>query len=578
MSASNLPLKKLPIGVEFFRKFFTDDYYLVDKTGFIVELLQDKGEVNLFTRPRRFGKSLNMDMLKTFFEIGTDTSLFEGLKVSEDFSVEQSGKKELCEQYMGKFPVISISLKSVDGLTFESALQSLKELIWGEARRFPFLAESDRLDEADQDRYASLVELAPDGTSAMSMASVELSLKQLCNLLAKHYGTKPILLIDEYDVPLDKAFQAGYYDEMISLIRNFLGNALKTNPDLNFAVLTGCLRISKESIFTGLNNLKVHTITDTSYQQYFGFTDDEVREMLEYYGLSDQYDTVKEWYDGYRFGETSVYCPWDVINFCYDARKSKQIYPKNYWANTSGNALVRRFIDKATALTKRELEQLVAGKPVTKQISQELTYPELDKNIENLWSVLFTTGYLTQQGTSDGRRYELVIPNMEIRELFVTQIQEWFRDTVSEDRSTIADFCAAFPAGDTEKIEKQLNAYLWKSISIRDTAVRLPFRENFYHGILLGILQYKDDWIVLSNAESGTGYSDILVETPEQIGVVLELKYAEDGNLQAYCEEALQQIEEKQYDATLLDDGMETIIKYGLAFYKKKCKVMIKNQ
>jgi hypothetical protein len=348
-----------------------------------------------------------------------------------------------------------------------------------------------------------------------------------------------------------------------------------TNPDLNFAVLTGCLRISKESIFTGLNNLKVYTITDTSYAEYFGFTDDEVKEMLEYYGLSDRYDMVREWYDGYQFGEIHVYCPWDVINFCFDARNTKQLYPINYWANTSGNGLIRLFIDKATALTKRELEKLVAGESVTKRISQELTYPELDKNIDNLWSVLFTTGYLTQRGTSDGRSYELVIPNMEIRELFVTQIQEWFKDTVSEDHNTLAGFCAAFPAGDMEKIENQLNAYLWKSISIRDTSTRLPYRENFYHGILLGILQYEDNWIVLSNAESGIGYSDILIETPQGIGIVLELKYAEDGNLQVHCEEALRQIEEKQYDATLIDDGMENILKYGISFYKKKCKVLL---
>jgi hypothetical protein len=441
--------------------------------------------------------------------------------------------------------------------------------------RFSFLKESDRLNEEDKDWYKFLIKLDENGSASMPVDVLEVSLQQLCKLLTKHYGIKPILIIDEYDVPLDKAYQAGYYDEMISLIRNILGNALKTNSDLNFAVLTGCLRISKESIFTGLNNLKVYTITDTSYAEYFGFTDDEVKAILEYYGLSDRYDMVKEWYDGYQFGEINVYCPWDVINFCFDARKTKQLYPINYWANTSGNGLVRLFIDKATALTKRELEKLVAGESVTKRISQELTYPELDKNIDNIWSVLFTTGYLTQRGTSDGRSYELVIPNMEIRELFVTQIQEWFKDAVSEDHNTLAGFCAAFPAGDMEKIENQLNAYLWKSISIRDTSVRLPYRENFYHGILLGILQYEDNWIVLSNAESGTGYSDILIETPEGIGIVLELKYAEDGNLQAHCEEALRQIEEKQYDATLIDDGMETILKYGISFYKKKCKVLL---
>jgi hypothetical protein len=563
-----LTLKKLPLGIEFFSEFFTDDYYYVDKTEFIAALLQNKGKVNLVTRPRRFGKSLNMDMLKTFFEIGTDASLFEDLKISQ--------KKELCEQYMGKFPVVSVTLKSAAGLTFESACSSLKNVIWNEAMRFSFLKESDRLNEEDKDRYKSLINLDENGSvSSMPVDTLETSLQVLCKLLTKHYGISPILIIDEYDVPLDKAYQAGYYDEMISLIRNLLGNALKTNPDLNFAVLTGCLRISKESIFTGLNNLKVYTITDTNYASYFGFTDDEVREMLDYYGLSDRYDMVKEWYDGYRFGEINVYCPWDVINFCFDARLTKQLYPVNYWANTSGNGLVRLFIDKATALTKRELELLVAGESVTKRISQELTYPELDKNIDNIWSVLFTTGYLTQRGTTDGKSYDLVIPNREIRELFVTQIQEWFKDAVSEDHSTLADFCAAFPARDIEKIENQLNAYLWKSISIRDTSARLSYRENFYHGILLGILQYEDNWIVMSNTESGTGYSDILIETPEGIGIVLELKYAEDGNLQAHCQEALQQIEKKQYDAVLIDDGMDTILKYGISFYKKKCKVLL---
>jgi hypothetical protein len=560
-------LKKLPIGIEDFNEFFTEDFYYVDKTGFIVELLQNRSKVNIFTRPRRFGKSLNMSMLKTFFEIGGDTSFFEGLRVSQE--------RELLEQYMGKLPVVSVSLKSVDGLTFDSACESLRSVIWMEAMRFPFLAESDRLNEKDKAKYDALTEVAADGTSPMPMALVEESLQLLCKLLAKHYGVLPILLIDEYDVPLDKAYQAGYYEEMVSLIRKLLGNALKTNPNLNFAVLTGCLRISKESIFTGLNNLKVHTITDTSYEEYFGFTDGEVKEMLEYYGLSGKYDTAKAWYDGYRFGEIHVYCPWDVINFCYDAKTTKQFYPKNYWANTSGNGLVRRFIDKATSLTKRELEQLVAGKAVTKQINQELTYPELDKNIENLWSVLFTTGYLTQQGSQDGRSYELVIPNMEIRELFVTQIQEWFRDTVSQDGSTIGRFCAAFQAADTEQIENQMNAYLWSSISIRDTAVRSAYRENFYHGMLLGILQYEENWVVRSNVESGNGYSDILIETPERTGIVIELKYADDSNLTAQCEEALRQIEEKQYDAYLIDEGMENIIKYGIAFYKKKCKVMV---
>lgn len=558
--------KKLPIGIEFFEEFSQENYYYVDKTMFIADLLHNRGKVNLFTRPRRFGKSLNMSMLKAFFERGTDKNLFDGLKISRE--------QELCDIYMGRFPVISITLKSVDGLNYQAAFQALRYVIGVEASRFSFLKYSDKLTEEEKSRYCSLVNIGVEGSFVMNEENLLTSLKTLSQLLSIHYGSKVILLVDEYDVPLDKAFQAGYYDEMVSLLRNLFGNVLKTNDNLQMAVLTGCLRISKESIFTGLNNLRVNSITDTVYDEYFGFTDSEVQQMLEYYGLSGHLETVRQWYDGYQFGKTSIYCPWDVINFCYDARFEADPVPRNYWANTSGNEMVRLFIDRANAQTRNEIEQLIDGKCIVKAVSQELTYSELDKSIDNLWSVLFTTGYLTQRGRTGDRLCELMIPNREIRELFIHHIREWFRASAAQDHSAIEQFCAAFPKGDVQTIEKQLNSYLWKSISVRDDAVRKDRKENFFHGILLGLLQYEGNWIIKSNAESGLGYSDLLIETPERIGVVIELKYADDSNLEQQCGEALAQIEKEQYAARLIEDGMDVIIKYGIAFYKKRCKVV----
>jgi hypothetical protein len=475
---------------------------------------------------------------------------------------------------MGKFPVISISLKDVEGLTFESAITKLKFIIGNEARRFRFLAKSDKLEVDEKEQYSAMLSIA-DGVFSMSRDTAESSLQTLCNLLYKHYGRKVVLIIDEYDVPLDKAFQNGYYNEMVELIRSMFGRALKTNDSLRFAVLTGCLRISKESIFTGLNNLKVHNITDDMrYDEYFGFTEEDVSELLDYYGLSEYADTVKEWYNGYQFGGVSVYCPWDVINYCDEVRFNKSLRPKNYWANTSGNAMVRRFIDKANQKTKNEIEELVNGNCIVKKINQELTYNELDSSIENVWSVLFTTGYLTSHGITEDGSFKLAIPNKEIRNLFITQIQEWFNKTATNDTATIERFCGAFPMGESEVIEQIMSDYLWNSISIRDTAVKNDIKENFYHGMLLGLLEYRQDWNTMSNAESGTGYSDILIETPKRIGVVIEIKYAHDGNLEKACQIALEQIENKQYDAVLKDDGMKEIIKYGIAFYKKNCKVV----
>ena len=558
---------KLPIGIDGFEKIRTNDFYYVDKTLFIKELLENWGEVNLFTRPRRFGKTLNMSMLKSFFEVGSSPELFGGLKIMRE--------KELCEKYMGKFPVISISLKSVDGRSFESASSALRTVIGNEAGRFRFLKSSDRLTKDEKEAYAQLTEVGSSqgGIYTMTEKVAEASLKTLSQLLHKHYGQKVILLIDEYDVPLDKAFQAGYYEEMVSLIRNLLGNALKTNDSLYFAVLTGCLRISKESIFTGLNNLKVHTISDVRYDEFFGFTNAEVDELLKFYGLSAYKDTVRDWYDGYRFGDAEVYSPWDVINYCDELLADPAVPPKNYWANTSGNDLILRILKRADQTAKAEVEELLNGGEITKSIKQELTYREIDDSAENVWSVLYSTGYLTGRHVelADADLFRLWIPNGEIRKLFSDLVQVWFREMTRSDSARINRFCAAFPEGDVETIQDMLHDYLWDSISVRDTAVRTNMKENFYHGMLLGLLRSQGSWLVKSNAETGEGYSDISIQTPDRIGIVIELKYADDGNLEAACKEALEQIEEKKYAEGWKRRSTKKMIKYGIAFCEKEC-------
>lgn len=564
--------KKLPIGIDGFEKIRTNDFYYVDKTLFIKELLQNWGEVNLFTRPRRFGKSLNMSMLKCFFEIGTNPALFEGLKIMQE--------KELCEKYMGKFPVISISLKSVDGLKYDSAVAALKTVIGNEAGRFHFLKDSEKLSTEDKEAYARLIKIGSGegGLYAMTENVAAASLKTLSLLLEKHYGQRVIILIDEYDVPLDKAFQAGYYDEMVSLIRSLLGNALKTNDSLYFAVLTGCLRISKESIFTGLNNLKVHTISDVRYDEYFGFTSADVDEMLEFYGLSAYKDVIRDWYDGYRFGDTDVYCPWDVINYCDELLADPGAEPKNYWANTSGNNLIRRLLKTANQSIKSDVECLINGGIITKPIRQELTYPEVEDSIDNVWSVLYSTGYLTCRRRRPEKKMELALPNWEVRELFIELVKDWFEEITQADSGRINRFCEAFPAGNVETIQEMLGDYLWDSISVRDTAVRRNMKENFYHGMLLGLLRSQGSWLVKSNAETGEGYSDISIQTPERLGIVIELKYADDGNLEKACEEALNQIEARKYAEGLKRRGTKKIIKYGIAFCEKTCMVVMNNR
>ena len=560
--------KRLPVGIENFEEFSAENFYYVDKTMFIAELLQNWGKVNLFTRPRRFGKSLNMSMLKCFFEIGGDPALFSGLKITKE--------KELCEEYMGQFPVISISLKSVDGLNFESASAALRTVIGDEAGRFRFLRESGSLDDEDKNAYSRLinVEVKSDASYAMSDSTLIDSLKTLSRLLAKHYNRKVVLLIDEYDVPLDKAFQSGYYDEMVTLIRSLFGNALKTNENLYFAVLTGCLRISKESIFTGLNNLNVMTVSDPYFCDSFGFTEDEVLEFLRYYGLEEFHDTVKEWYDGYQFGNTSVYCPWDVIKYVQILWKDRDAEPGNYWANTSGNDIIRRLLKKADQTTRDEIEQLVNGGAIVKGIRQELTYRDIEDSVDNIWSVLYSAGYLSQHGRLPGKRIRLALPNREVKELFVDLVKDWFQEITFADSARINRFCAAFPAGDASTIQNMLHDYLWDSISVRDTAVRMSMKENFYHGMVLGLLRSQGNWLIQSNAETGEGYSDISICTPERTGIVIELKYAVNGNLETACAEALKQIEDKKYAEGLKRRGMKKMIKYGIAFCEKECMVM----
>ena len=554
--------RKLLIGIENFEQIIKDDFYYVDKTGLISELLRNWGMVNLFTRPRRFGKSLNMSMLEHFFSVEGDKSIFDGLKISKD--------KKLCEEYMGKHPVISISLKGINAASYEAAFELTVKTIKGAVQKAGFLKMSDKLDEDEKKEYRAILD------ENMSEATLFWSLKNLSELLEKHYETKVILLIDEYDVPLAKAFENGYYDKMVFLIRNLLEQTLKTNNSLKFAVMTGCMRISKESIFTGLNNLKVLSITDERFDEYFGFTDEDVKEMLRYYDREDHYEEMRNWYDGYRFGSTDVYCPWDVLNHCDKIKENAAAFPENYWVHTSSNEAVKKIIQMSGNITtKREIERLLSGEEIVKEIRQELTYQEMYQSVENIWSLLFMTGYLTQRQRLDASHYKLAIPNLEVRDIFKTQIMEYFKEGVAKDGDTLKQLCDALKGGDAEKVERLFEGYLKKTISIQDTFVKKSLKENFYHGILLGILGVKEDWGVFSNRETGDGYSDIMIETEDsEMGIIIEIKYAGDGNLLNVCEKALKQVEETKYEETLLENGVEKILKYGIACYMKHCKVM----
>ena len=560
-------LKRLPVGMDDFKEIRKSEFYYIDKTKLIEQVLENWSKVNLFTRPRRFGKTLNMSMLKCFFEIGTDTTFFDGLYISKN--------QALCEEYMGKYPVVLLSLKSLEGLTFEEARASLCELIAGEVRRFKFLEKSDRLDDDEKNAYHDLIFIQNLKETILG-TKLKFSLKKISELLYKHYGQKAIILIDEYDVPLDKAFQHGYYREMVTLIRGLFGEAFKTNDFLQFAVLTGCLRISKESIFTGLNNFKVYAANDLRYDEAFGFTNEEVKRLLADYHLEEHFAEVKEWYDGYHFGNADIYCPWDVINYVDDLVFDPQARPKSYWINSSGNELVKRFIDKADTTTRDEIEELIAGYAVEKRIRMDLTYDEIDNTIDNVWSVLFTTGYLTQEGREMDGIYRLIIPNKEVREVFVLQISEWFNRVVANDRASTEKINRGFLEGKTEDIQQELTHFLGKSISVLDTKARNEEKEIFYHGILIGILKSNVSWAVRSNRESGDGYADILIKPKNpDVGIVIELKYASSFNeLDQACERALEQIRDRRYDEALREDGRNEVLAYGIAFWKKRCKVL----
>ena len=563
---------KLPVGIDDFRKLRESHFYYVDKTRLIEQLLLNWSEVTLFTRPRRFGKTLNMSMLKSFFDIGTDKALFDGLYIS--------GNKELCDEYMGKYPVIFLSLKGVEGLTYEEAFEAFVRIMGKEVNRVSFLADSDKLTQIEREQYKGLT-IMKNGRLAFDKEKLISSLQLLSQLLYKHYGKKAVILIDEYDVPLDKAFQNGYYNEMVSLIRGLFGQALKTNEFLQFAVLTGCLRISKESIFTGLNNFKVMSITDSRFDEQFGFTDEEVRKLLSDYGMDSHFDEVKEWYDGYHFGRADVYCPWDVINHADHLRDDSDAKPQTYWISSSGNSLVRRLINRADSSTKDEIERLIAGEAIEKVIRQDLTYDEIENSIDNIWSVLFTTGYITKVGEvkladSESYAYKLVIPNKEVREVFVLQIQEWFKAVVANDNDTMKLLSKAILDKDETILARQLNIVMGRMISILDTKAPDDMKENFYHGLLLGLLRGSNsDWLIRSNRESGDGFSDILIkpENPD-LGIVIEVKYAKEfKKLDEACDAAMAQIKEKRYDETLRDEGRCDILAYGIAFCRKRCRV-----
>ena len=559
---------KLPVGIEDFQEICRNGFYYIDKTGLIEQLLDSWGKVNLFTRPCRFGKSLNMSMLRYFFEIGTDMTLFNGLHIMQ--------RKDLCDEYMGRFPVVFLTLKGVDGLTFEKATNKLIKIVALEAERFIFLKNSDKLTDNEKQRYCALVKMQ-DGKYAMDEDTLESALQTLSELLYRHYGQKVVILVDEYDVPLDKAYQNGYYKEMVSMIRSLFGEALKTNEFLQFAVLTGCLRVSRESIFTGLNNLKIFSITDARFDEQFGFTEDEVGKMLKDYHLEEHMAEMNEWYDGYHFGDADIYCPWDVINRVDDLCDTPEAKPKCYWINSSGNALVKRFVSIANRTTQDEIEHLIAGEPIEKSVRLDLTYDEIDKSIDNIWSVLFTTGYLTQADMTEQGAYKLVIPNKEVRTVYISQIQEWFKQKIADNTEQMAYFWKAIEDGNAEIIEQYLNQTLSNTISVFDTKAPEMEKENSYHTFLAGMLTGNTDWVVKSNVEAGEGFADIIIkpQNPDD-GIIFELKYSKEASgLDKACERAIKQIRDRRYSEYLKNDGRHNMIFYGIAFYKKRCKVVV---
>ncbi len=551
-----MPNQKLPIGIDSFEELRSENFFYIDKSNFISDLLYNRCKVMLFTRPRRFGKTLNMSMLKSFFEIGTNPSLFHGLSISED--------TDLCSSYLGQYPVIFISLKGIDSLNFPDARDMLIRMIKQEAERFQQLLSSTILTDYDKSNLQELLSVN------MSDSCLKNSLKTLTDLLYRHYSQKVILLIDEYDVPLDKAYQHGYYEEMLSLIRSMFHAALKTNDSLYLAVMTGCLKVSKESIFTGLNNLKTYTITDSRFDRYFGFTEAEVQLLLNEYNLESFHDIIKEWYDGYHFGNQDIYCPWDVLNCCHDLLHDADTEPEAYWRNTSGNQTVRTLIDHAdTGTVQMEIETLIAGNSIHKTLNEQLTYDELDKNLENIWSLLFMTGYLTTAKRPQRNVYELIIPNKEIREIYTEQVLSWFQDQLKTTTQKQLDLYQAFSSGNAALIESILNEYLLDTISFHDAY------ESFYHGFLLALLSSCENWFVTSNAETGRGRSDILVEQKDRnLGFIIEVKYTkEEALMETSAKNAIRQVEEKDYTAYLRKYRFKNVWIFGIAFCEKRCLV-----
>lgn len=559
---------KLPIGIDDFKKIRESDFYYVDKTKLIEKLINNCGKVNIFTRPRRFGKSLNMSMLKCFFEIGTDIDLFDNLYISSN--------KELCKKYIGKYPVISLTLKDIEGLNFNEAFKRFSELIGHEANRFDFLLDSDKLSSNDKERYGSLIALN-NGKYSMNKRTLVNSLELLSSLLYKHYNQRVIILIDEYEAPLYKAFNNGYYDEMVSLIMSMYANALKGNEALEFAVLTGCLRLPQKIIYGGFNNFRYLSILDFRFNDTFGFSENEVKELLAYYNQDDYFEETKKWYDGYRFGDVDIYCPWDVINYVDLLNISSNKTPQPFWINTSSNDLVKRFIYMADKKTRDDIERLVVGEVIEKEIHQELTYDEIDKSIDNLWSVLFTTGYLTQVGVNEDGFFKLKIPNEEIRTVYKKQIREWFNTTIQEDTNSLNKLWNDFKNGNCEEIENYLNKTLDNTISIFDTKSHDGKKEYAYHMFLTGVLSTNRNWIVKSNLESGDGFADLIIETDNyNSGIVVEIKHSLTyEGMSDSCLEAINQIKDKRYDTYLKNEGRNDILIYGIAFCKKRSKVVV---
>lgn len=559
--------KRLPSGIENFEELIGHEYYYVDKTYLIKDLFDRMGKVNLFTRPRRFGKSLTLSMLYYFLSNNGNQKLFDGLAIQKE--------EFLCREQMGKYPVILISLKGVEGENFESARMALSQIIYDTASKFIELRTSGKLTDEEKMDYQRFFVRNEKGDPDLSRDVIENSLLVLSRLLDKHFGQKVVILMDEYDVPLDKAYNKGYYDEMLACIRGMFHNSMKTNDALEFAVITGCLRVAKESIFTGLNNPKMFPFDDVRMTEYFGFNDKEVVELLSYYGRMDRYDTVRQWYDGYQFGKTEIYCPWDVISYCDILLDEKDARPRNFWANTSSNEILRRLAERSDDKILEEIKQLIAGKTVKKTINRELTYREIEDSVENIWSVMYMTGYLTAAGDTEGNNLMLRIPNAEVRDIFAETMEAWFKANVQSDGMTAEAFVMALLQRNPEKAQKILSRFLRKVISIRDTYVSKAKKENFYHGIILGLLGYKDGWVVCSNKEAGEGYSDIFVGVEkEDVCMILEIKYPdeeEESDLESGCLSALAQMDEKFYEDAAA--GYDRVIKYGIACRRKRCMI-----